>query len=138
MSKFIGIDYGEKNIGIALSDEGGKIAFPREIFQNNQNLIKSIKEICDTEKVSGIVLGESLAQGGQPNPIQEKIAKFKKILEQKTNLPIYYIPEIWSSIEAGKPLSKYEQLKNYERKTKKKKTNLNIQLNYLNLTINNP
>ena len=65
-------------------------------------MIKSIKEICDTEKVSGIVLGESLAQGGQPNPIQEKIAKFKKILEQKINLPIYYIPEIWSSVEAGR------------------------------------
>ena len=33
--RFLGIDYGTKRIGLAISDENGKIAFPKEILPND-------------------------------------------------------------------------------------------------------
>ena len=33
--KYLGIDYGEKRVGIAISDEEGKVAFPKIVLKNN-------------------------------------------------------------------------------------------------------
>ena len=43
--KYLGIDYGTKTIGIAVSDAQGTIAFPRIELKNNSNLIKEIKNV---------------------------------------------------------------------------------------------
>ena len=45
MAKFLGIDYGMKRIGLALSDENGTLAFPKEILPNDLNLFKKIGDI---------------------------------------------------------------------------------------------
>ena len=41
MAKLIGIDYGEKKVGIALSDDSGTIAFPKEIIKNDPRETKN-------------------------------------------------------------------------------------------------
>ncbi|HXK35045.1 MAG TPA: Holliday junction resolvase RuvX [Candidatus Paceibacterota bacterium] len=79
--KFLGIDYGAKRVGIALSDEGGKIAFPKDIIINDKNLLTKIAKIAKEEKVEKIVLGESLTSFGDPNKIMEEILSFKGRLE---------------------------------------------------------
>jgi RNase H-fold protein (predicted Holliday junction resolvase) len=37
--RYLGIDFGEKRVGIAVSDEDGKIAFPVSVLPNNENLM---------------------------------------------------------------------------------------------------
>ena len=49
--KLLGIDYGEKRVGIALSDEGGTIAFPKNILDNDNELLKKIKTTSFQEKI---------------------------------------------------------------------------------------
>ncbi len=98
--KFLGIDYGSKRVGIALSDTEGGMAFPHTVLPNNKKLITTIKEICDKEHVAVIVLGESLDYKMKPNVIMEKITPFKKGLEQVTNLPIHFEREFMTSAAA--------------------------------------
>ncbi|MEK7569463.1 MAG: RuvX/YqgF family protein [Patescibacteria group bacterium] len=57
--RFLGIDYGAKRIGIALSDEGGKLAFPREILPNDSKVFEKLEGIIRDEGVAEIVIGET-------------------------------------------------------------------------------
>ena len=94
----MGIDYGSKRIGIAVSDEEGEIAFPYLVLPNNSSLITEITQVCDDEKVGGIVIGESLDSSGEPNKIMESIKEFESLLEKVVDLPIYFEKEFMTSV----------------------------------------
>lgn len=49
--KYLGIDYGEKNVGIAVSDDGGNLAFAKTVLHNGKQLLESILKICLEEKL---------------------------------------------------------------------------------------
>ena len=104
--RFLGIDYGAKRIGLALSDKKGKMAFPYSVILNigKKEVIENIKKICAENFVGKIVLGKSLNYKGEPNPIMAEIEFFKAIIEKETDLPIMYENETLSSVEARRPL----------------------------------
>ena len=100
--KFLGIDYGVKRIGIAVSDDEGRMAFPKDILENKKDVVSKIARICEEEKFSGIVLGESLDYKGNQNPVMEEIVRFKKQVEEKIGLPVYFENEFMTSQQAKK------------------------------------
>ncbi|MBP9771935.1 MAG: Holliday junction resolvase RuvX [Candidatus Pacebacteria bacterium] len=96
----LGIDYGSKRVGTALSDTGEVLAFPHEIFENQKNLTERIKELAIEKKVRMIVLGRSNNSQGAENPIMEDIKTFKAKLEASVGLPVMFQDEYFSSEEA--------------------------------------
>ncbi len=98
--RYLGIDYGEKRIGLALSDPEGRLAFPREIVPNGRNRMCRIVEVAEEEKVDEIVLGESLDSEGKPNEIMREINKFASELASRLSLPIRLEKEFFTSVEA--------------------------------------
>ena len=44
--KYLGIDFGSKRVGLALSDENLQFAFPFKVLENSENLLEDIKKIC--------------------------------------------------------------------------------------------
>ena len=100
MTKLIGIDYGEKKIGIALSDDDGAVAFPKEIIKNDGELINYIADLALKENISCIVMGQSTNYHGKDNPIMERAYQFKKALEKKLSVPVYFEVEFLTSVEA--------------------------------------
>ena len=98
--KYLGIDYGSKRVGLALSDENASFAFPYKIVLNNMELLDTIHNICGTEEVSAIVLGESNDLSGQPNKIMGSIEEFKRNIEAELDLPVYFQKEFMTTIEA--------------------------------------
>ncbi|MBM2817576.1 MAG: Holliday junction resolvase YqgF, putative holliday junction resolvase [Parcubacteria group bacterium] len=97
-----GIDFGLKRVGIALSDEDQKIAFPKIVYPNGKKLLGLIAKYCEENSVIGIVLGESKNFKGEDNPIMKDILKFKAEIEKATSLPVYMEPEFMTSSEAKK------------------------------------
>ena len=75
MSKVIGIDYGKKRIGIAISDIDKKIAFPLKTVENNKP-IQILKEIIESEKVISIVVGVPINLDGSNTDATELCFKF--------------------------------------------------------------
>ena len=55
--RFLGIDYGTKRIGVAVSDENGMLAFPKEIIQNDKNTFDKLSEIIKKEKTVSVTVG---------------------------------------------------------------------------------
>ncbi|MEX2052076.1 MAG: Holliday junction resolvase RuvX [Candidatus Paceibacterota bacterium] len=102
--RFLGIDYGEKRIGIAISDENLSLAFPKEIIPNDAKLLGRIGEILEEENISEIVVGESVNLDGSPNKIGEKINSFIEVFREKFNLPVHTEKEFLTSVEARKSI----------------------------------
>jgi putative Holliday junction resolvase len=117
--RYLGIDYGAKRVGLALSDEGGTMAFPHKILKNDMSLVDTVHNICGEEEVSAIVLGESRDLSGEKNKIMGSIEEFKRNLEAELDLPIYFQAEFMTSIEARGREGKES---NNARRTKKEDT----------------
>ncbi|MDP3052156.1 MAG: Holliday junction resolvase RuvX [bacterium] len=100
--RLLGIDYGEKKIGVAISDESAKFAFPHGVIDNvsANGVLKALKIICDKNDVRKIILGQSLTYKMQPNPIMKRIEKFKSFIEERINIPVEYESEILTTKQA--------------------------------------
>ncbi|MDD4804167.1 MAG: RuvX/YqgF family protein [Candidatus Pacebacteria bacterium] len=96
--KYLGIDYGEKRVGIAISDDEAKVAFPKVVLENNQDLLQKISDLCLEDKVESIVIGESKNYKGENNKISPKIIVFKKELANIIKLPMFLEPEFMTSM----------------------------------------
>lgn len=100
--RFLGIDFGTKRIGVAISDEAGILAFPKEIILNNEDFLDKIREIIEKEKVEEIVVGESVDFSGKLNALSARIEIFISELKEKFDLPIHKQKEFLTSLEARK------------------------------------
>jgi putative Holliday junction resolvase len=98
--RYLGIDYGEKRVGLAISDDDGKIAFPYKILLNNLELNDVIHNICGQEGISAIVLGESYNSNGEKNKIMGSIEEFKKNMEGELELPVFLEKEFMTTVHA--------------------------------------
>lgn len=98
--KYLGIDFGEKNVGLALSDELLTMAFPLSVLENTPNLVEEIGKICKEKEVGLIVVGESKNYAGDENEVMKKIKPFVSELEEKLKIKVVMHPEFLTSIEA--------------------------------------
>ena len=82
MSRILGIDYGERRIGLALSDPMGIIAKPLETVDRNFNpdYISRILDIADEKAIKKIVVGIPLTMKGRHSSQTEIVMKFIKDL----------------------------------------------------------
>lgn len=98
--RHLGIDYGTKRIGLAISDEGGTMAFPYSILENSKSSLGEIRSICGHESVETIVIGESVDYKGQPNIVKKEIDKFIVELKKIVKVPIIEEREFLSTQQA--------------------------------------
>ncbi len=98
--RYLGIDYGTKRVGVAVSDEGGTMAFPYAILENVKGLVGEMKTICAHEDVEAIVIGESVDYKGSPNVIKKEVDRFITELRLVLNIPIIEEREFLSTQQA--------------------------------------
>ncbi len=100
--KYLGIDYGTKRVGIAISDDNGEFAFPKAIVSTEQ-AVAEIAVMCEKEHIDGIVIGKSVASNGLENDITPLVERFKEKLSlavKPPKPPIYFEQESFSTVEA--------------------------------------
>ena len=99
--KYLGIDYGTKRIGVAVSDETATLAFPLGTVKAGENAIKEVLDIAHENGVEKIILGESRDYSGIPNPVMKYVELFKQKLED-AELLVEFEPEFMSSVAAAR------------------------------------
>lgn len=113
--KILAIDYGTRNIGLALSDDEQKFAFPyntltvsrQQLTVNTlDKIIKDIKNICQLEKVKQIVVGLPLNLSGDKTKTTDVVFKFVKKLEENLDVPVEVKDERLTTIQASHLLNK--------------------------------
>ncbi len=100
MKKYLGLDWGEKRIGLALADEETKLALPFKTVDN----LSAVLEIIKKEKIDEIILGQPIKLSGKPDQLDCNFSRFLKVLKKKTKLAIILIDERFST-QAGQALA---------------------------------
>ena len=100
--RILGLDWGLRRCGVALSDEKRSFVFERpQINIKNQNeLVDAVLCLIGEEQVSGIVIGLPLHADGTDSETTKFVREFADMLLSKTNLPIIFIEENLTSAVA--------------------------------------
>ncbi|MDP4001024.1 MAG: Holliday junction resolvase RuvX [bacterium] len=123
--RILALDWGEVRIGAAVSDEEGRIAFPLKKIIENKGAISEIKKLVEKEKIEKIVLGKPLNLAGVEAESAAKVDKFFLQLQKNTKLPVEYLDERFTTMEAGKLL---DQQGLSEKKQREIKDNIAAQI----------
>lgn len=118
-SRIMGIDFGIKRIGIALSDSLKMFAYAHKTILNNQNVFNELKDIIKEKNVSIIVLGIPNEQRASKTSIVKEVYNFKTQLETKFFLNIILWDETYTSVIAQQRI-----LESVTKKNKRKNKDL--------------
>ncbi|MFH1253325.1 MAG: Holliday junction resolvase RuvX [Candidatus Uhrbacteria bacterium] len=100
--RLLGIDYGDKKIGLALGDSEVGLAVPLEVIQNlGEETIKKISQMVTREDYQQIVVGVPLSTGGHHGPEQlNKTRAFIEKIRAVVTVPVFEEDESYTSSES--------------------------------------
>lgn len=101
-----GLDFGEKTIGVAVSDRMLSVATPLETIARKKFTVDSAKvlEIARARDIGGLILGLPVNMDGSEGPRCQKTRAFARNLQRVTDLPIGYWDERLSTVAAERAL----------------------------------
>jgi putative holliday junction resolvase len=110
----LAIDYGDKRIGLAVSDGKGLVSSPLDTVEFTRN--RGIREICQDiieiggqYRIKSFLIGKPQVFAETHNKIVAKIENFAERLEEESGLKIRFIDESYSSTEAKNVLLSFGQ-----------------------------
>ncbi len=103
---WIGLDVGERRIGIAVSDSLGLTAQPYSVLQrrNLESDLSALVQLAAERNAHGFVLGLPRRTGGEEGPEVAKIKEFGRLLQQQSQLPVEWYDERFSTVIAERAL----------------------------------
>ncbi|MBR1893564.1 MAG: Holliday junction resolvase RuvX [Lachnospiraceae bacterium] len=121
--KYIGLDYGSKTVGVALTDETGTIARSVEIVrrENEKRLRRTcarIESIIVENHVDEIVIGLPLNMDGSEGERAEKAREFAEMLGRRTGMVVHMVDERLTTVEADEIMDANAIKDRRERKSK--------------------
>ena len=100
--RILAIDFGEKRIGLALSDPDTRLALPLTTLnrRSDKEAIAAITQIVQDQQVSQLVVGEPLNMDGSRGDSARRTASFARKLQSATGLQCVMVDETLTSIAA--------------------------------------
>ncbi|MBK7103905.1 MAG: Holliday junction resolvase RuvX [Ignavibacteriae bacterium] len=115
IERILAIDYGEKRIGIAISDPLKIFAIPLITFENNNTFFDKLKNLFQLYNFTFAVLGYPLKEDGTKTNLSDIVENFKEKIEKQFNIQVKFIDERYSSSIA------WEHIKNSVSSKKKRR-----------------
>jgi len=131
--RILGLDPGEKRIGVAVTDPLGITAQGIDVinYQDIETALEKIKAICRDYEVEKIVVGNPINMNGTRGPASENAGQFARILRERLKLPVEMIDERLTSISAERTLISGGVSRKNRREVKDKLAAVIILENYL-------
>ncbi|MBU1178319.1 Holliday junction resolvase RuvX [Patescibacteria group bacterium] len=106
MSKILALDYGDKRIGVAISDPTGTIASTLATLENKgiNRVIVTLKDLCQEHSVAKIVIGVPCGLSGRETEQTVKTRDFINKVQEVVVAEIVEVDERFSSVLAEKQL----------------------------------
>lgn len=109
--RLLGIDFGTKRVGLAISDPEARLAFPYGTVERTtrDKLFEDLAGIIAKEGIAGIVLGLPLSHDSSADPepagdgeqlIVRQVRNFAQSLHRRTSLPVHLVDEYLTTQEA--------------------------------------
>lgn len=89
---YLGIDWGQSKIGLAIAEDG--LVQPLEVLESNKNLLGRLSRLCQEQLIGKIIIG--LPEG----KLEKEVKKFGQKLAKLSSLPVEFEPEILTTQEA--------------------------------------
>jgi putative Holliday junction resolvase len=104
--RILGIDFGERRIGVAISDAAGTLATPLATLRrkDDASAVRQLVELARSEGVEAFVVGEPRRLDGSRGDAAERAAGFARKLATSADLPCELIDEALTSVEAEERL----------------------------------
>jgi putative Holliday junction resolvase len=109
--KIMGMDIGEKRIGIALTDNEKKFSIPHGVLENNSDFARKLSKIIDKENIEKIIVGLPYTLKGEIGPQGRDILEFVKDNILSTGTEVAYLDERFTSKLPLDPSIKKSKLK---------------------------
>ncbi len=102
--RILGIDYGKKRVGLALSDPLMITAQPHSVLVNDKTLLEKIADIIRRSDVSKVVMGLPVSLDGSIGISAEKVKDFGAKLCALTGMPVEYMDERMTTAQVDKQM----------------------------------
>jgi putative Holliday junction resolvase len=102
--RILAIDYGDRWIGLALSDPSQLVAFPLGVVEGEANLRGELERLFAEEKIECLVVGLPLNMDGTTGPKGLQVLEFKERLEREFSLPVDTWDERLTTVQAESAL----------------------------------
>ena len=109
-SRTLALDFGSRNIGLAISDELGVTAqgLPTLRRTNRRNDLDHLRRVIKQHGVAELVIGLPLRMSGQEGVQAERVKEFAELLRTKFKLPVHLFDERLTTVEANRVLRESE------------------------------
>ena len=106
-TRILGLDIGDRYIGVAMSDPGRVLASPLTILKRGDDatVIEAITGIIDEHGVSRVIVGLPLSLDGQSHHQARKVEAFTQQLSESTEITLEYRDERYSTVAAKQLLA---------------------------------
>lgn len=91
--QYLGIDFGSKKVGVARSDTAGLIAFPHDVWPNDDSLIAKLTTLITELNIGAVVVGDTRTADGRKNDVSVLLDAFITALTSAVHVPVYQISE---------------------------------------------
>lgn len=119
----LGLDVGDRRIGIAISDPDGRLAVPLETLyrQDRRQDIDTIAALVEREQVETVVVGLPLSLDGTAGPQAEQVQEFAVALRESIAVPVELWDERLSTVQANHLLRRDSRDRKSSRKGRREK-----------------
>lgn len=138
MDKLIGIDVGDRRIGVAVSDLLGLTAQPLETYTccGFRKDIAYLAELAKSHQAAGFVCGLPMNMNGTAGPRAEKMRSFAQVLEETSGLPVHLVDERLTTVYATRVLIEGNVRRDKRRQVVDKLAAVGILQTYLDMNRN--
>ena len=125
--RILGIDWGAKRIGLAVSDERQEFVFPRETIKGQMDkrakgqnetpiCLSALLSIIHDESIAGIVIGLPIRSDGSESATTRAVRLWSAELSEQSDSPIIFMEENLTSVEAEEMVGANENSPNNKRR----------------------
>jgi putative Holliday junction resolvase len=101
--RILGIDFGERRVGVALSDPTGTLASPLPTLKRRAGKrppLAAIEALIEEHGVVALVLGLPLTPRGEDSDWTREVREVGEALARRTGLPLHFVDERFTSVQA--------------------------------------
>lgn len=95
--RILAIDYGEKRIGLAITDPLRFFPYALKTIFNDKNLFNELKQVFTEYDVELVLIGYPLKESGEKSRIIDQIEKFERRLKNDFKVQTEFVDERYSS-----------------------------------------
>lgn len=117
MARILGLDVGERRIGVAISDPDGRIAVPLRIIERRDDAadMQEIAKLAALERVTALVAGFPRSLDGSIGEQARRVESFAKRAAEAAGLPLELWDERLSTVQAERPVAGAKRRKRARR-----------------------